>query len=106
MQSDLGGRRGFLAEGNIQLDGQSGRTPDDPEFEASGMQIERDVTAAAGAQAAGVAKAEGRKSATVDPQLAASGLKKLERLQDRPTTLLQNLLKQDARHDDAERPPW
>jgi Ca-activated chloride channel homolog len=106
MQSDLGGRRGFLAEGNIQLDGQSGRTPDDPEFEASGMQVERDVTPVAGAQAAGVAKADGRKSATVGLQLAASGLKKLERLQDRPTMLLQNLLKQDARHDDAERPPW
>ena len=47
-----------------------------------------------------------RRAPTVDPQLAASGLKKLERLQDRPTTLLQNLLKQDVRHDDVERPPW
>jgi len=106
MQSDLGGRRGLLAEGNIQLDGQSGRTPDDPEFAASGVQIERDATAAAGAQAAGTGATAVRRSPTVDPQLAASGLKKLERLQDRPTTLLQNLLKQDARHDDTERPPW
>jgi Ca-activated chloride channel homolog len=106
MQSDLGGRRGFLAEGNIQLDGQTGRTPDDPEFAASGVQIERDATAAAGAQAAGAGATAERRAATVDPQLAASGLKKLDRLQDRPTTLLQNLLKQDARHDDAERPPW
>jgi hypothetical protein len=106
MQSDLGGRRGFLAEGNIQLDGQSGRTPDDPEFAVSGMQVERDTTAAAGAQAAGMGVTAERRAPTVDPQLAASGLKKLERLQDRPTTLLQNLLKQDARHDDAERPPW
>jgi len=106
MQSDLGGRRGLLAEGNIQLDGQSGRMPDDPEFAASGMQVERDATAAAGAQAAGTGVTAERRAPTVDPQLAASGLKKLDRLQDRPTTLLQNLLKQDARHDDAERPPW
>ena len=106
MQSDLGGRRGFLAEGNIQLDGQSGRTPDDPEFAASAMQIERDAPAAAGARAAGTGATAERRAPTVDPQLAASGLRKLERLQDRPTTLLQNLLKQDARHDDAERPPW
>jgi Ca-activated chloride channel family protein len=106
MQSDLGGRRGFLAEGNIQLDGQSGQTPDDPDFTASGMQVERDAMSAAGAQAAGMAKTAGRRAPNVDPQLAASGLKKRDRLQDRPTTLLQNLLKQDARHDDAERPPW
>jgi len=65
-----------------------------------------DELVAAGAQAAGTGATAVRRSPTVDPQLAASGLKKLERLQDRPTTLLQNLLKQDARHDDTERPPW
>jgi hypothetical protein len=42
----------------------------------------------------------------VDSGLAASGLKKLERLQDRPDALLHKLMKQDARHDDTERPPW
>ncbi|HSQ72639.1 MAG TPA: VWA domain-containing protein, partial [Rubrivivax sp.] len=46
MQSDLGGRRGFLAEGRIQLDGQSGLTPEDPEFEASGLQVDRNTQAA------------------------------------------------------------
>jgi Ca-activated chloride channel family protein len=104
MQSDLGGRRGFLAEGRIQLDGQSGPTPEDPEFEASGVQVERN------AQAAGAEHRQGagtpRPRVMLDPRLALSGLKKLERLEDRPLPMLKNLLKQDARHDDAERAPW
>lgn len=104
MRSDLGGRRGFLAEGRIQLDGQAGRTPDDPDSEPAGMQVERNAQAvdAARLQAAAVP----RSRATVDPRLALSGLKKLERLEDRPAAMLKNLLQQDARHDDAERPPW
>ncbi len=104
MQSDLGGRRGFLAEGRIQLDGQSGRTPDDPESEAAGMQVERNAQAAGAAQQPGAGAP--RPSMTIDPRLALSGLKKLERLEDRPHPMLKNLLRQDARHDDAERPPW
>lgn len=104
MQSDLGGRRGLLAEGRIQLDGQAGPTPEDPESAAAGVQIDRGVPSAGGALAP--AASASRQALRVDPQLALSGLKKLDRLQDRPTTLLHNLLKQDARHDDAERPPW
>jgi Ca-activated chloride channel family protein len=104
MQSDLGGRRGFLAEGRIQLDGQAGPSPDDPESEAAGVQIDRGVPSAGGAHAPTAAAP--RRPLRVDPRLALSGLKKLDRLQDQPTTLLHNLLKQDARHDDAERPPW
>jgi Ca-activated chloride channel family protein len=104
MRSDLGGRRGFLAEGRIQMDGQSGPTPEDPEFEASGLQVDRNTQSADAAhpQGAGVP----RPRVTVDPRLALSGLKKLERLEDRPVPMLKNLLKQDARHDDAERAPW
>ena len=104
MQSDLGGRRGFLAEGRIQLDGQRGSTPDDPESAAAGMQVERDAQAAGAAQQQGAGAPRPR--VTVDPRLALSGLKKLERLEDRPQPMLKNLLRQDARHDDAERPPW
>ena len=104
MQSDLGGRRGFLAEGRIQLDGQGGQTPDDPESESAGVQVDRN------AQAAGTAHQQGdgasRSRVAVDPRLALSGLKKLDRLEDRPQPMLKNLLQQDARHDDAERPPW
>lgn len=104
MQSDLGGRRGFLAEGRIQLDGQSGQTPDDPESEAAGVQVDRNAQAAGAAHQQG--DAASRPRVTVDPRLALSGLKKLDRLEDRPQPMLKNLLQQDARHDDAERPPW
>jgi Ca-activated chloride channel family protein len=104
MQSDLGGRRGVLAEGRIQLDGQSGRTPDDPESEAAGMQVDRNAPTNGAAHRQGAAAPRAR--VTVDPRLALSGMKKLERLEDRPESLLKNLLQQDARHDEAERPPW
>ncbi len=104
MQSDLGGRRGFLAEGRIQLDGQAGPPPDDPESEAPGVQIDRGAPGAGGTHAPGAPVSP--RALRVDPRLAQSGLKKLDRLQDQPTALLHNLLKQDARHDDAERPPW
>lgn len=104
MQSDLGGRRGFLAEGRVQLDAQTGSTPEDPASASSGMQIERGTPGAGGAHVPGALAPH--QAPRVDPRLALSGLKKLERLQDQPATLLHNLLKQDARHDDAERPPW
>jgi Ca-activated chloride channel family protein len=104
MPSDLGGRRGFLAEGRIQLDGLAGPPPDEPESGPAGVQIERNPQAAKGARQEGAAAP--RQEVAVDPRLALSGLKKLQRLEDRPTAMLQNLLKQDARHDDGERPPW
>lgn len=104
MQSDLGGRRGFLAEGRVQLDGQSGSTPEDPESDAPGLQLNRGTSSVNGAHVPGTPAP--RPAPRVDPRLAPSGLKKLERLQDQPTTLLHHLLKQDARHDDVERPPW
>jgi Ca-activated chloride channel family protein len=104
MQSDLGGRRGFLAEGRIQTDNQTGTAPEDPEFDRPGMQVDRGAADAGGVHAAGAPAS--RPALRVDPQLALSGLKKLERLQDQPATLLRSLLQQDARHDDTERPPW
>lgn len=104
MQSDLGGRRGLLAEGRIQLDGQNSQTPDDPESEPAGMQLDRGTPGADGTHAPGAPAP--RPTPRVDPRLALSGLKKLERLRDQPTPLLRKLLQQDARHDDAERPPW
>lgn len=104
MQSDLGGRRGFLAEGRTQTDNPSGGTPDDPESVAPGMQVER------GKPGGGDARAPTQTGAQVaigvDIRLAPSGLKKMERLQDRPQTMLRNLLKQDARGTAGERPPW
>lgn len=102
-ESDLGGRRGFIAEGRIQLDSQTGATPGDPEFGPPGLQRDRG-TSGAGATAASGAAAP--MMVRVEPALALSGLKKLDRLQDRPDSLLKNLLKQDARGGDAARRPW
>lgn len=104
MHSDLGGRRGFLAEGRIQLDGQPANLPDEPESGPAGVQLDHNPAAASGTRM-GEAPAA-RQALTVDPRLALSGLAKLERLDDRPAAMLKNLLKQDARHDDTERPPW
>ncbi|HWR77200.1 MAG TPA: VWA domain-containing protein [Thiobacillus sp.] len=104
MRSDLGGRRGFLAEGHIQLDGQTGQTLEDPESKPPGVQIDRNAQAANAARQLGAAAP--RRPVTVDSRMALSGLKKLERLDDRPAAMLKNLLKQDARHDATERPPW
>lgn len=103
MESDLGGRRGIIAEGRIQPDGQTGAAPADPEFGSPGVQRDR---GASGGGAAAASAAVAQAPIRVDPALALSGLKKLDRLQDRPDSLLKNLLKQDARGDDAERRPW
>ncbi|MBI3432739.1 MAG: VWA domain-containing protein [Hydrogenophilales bacterium] len=104
MQSDLGGHRGFLAEGRIQLDGQPANLPDEPEPAPPGVQLDRSAPGTTGTRAPGVTASN--QALTVDPRLAQSGVKKLERLEDRPATMLKNLLKQDARYDDTERPPW
>ena len=104
MQSDLGGRRGFLAEGRIQLDGQPANLPDEPEPAPPGVQLDRSPAGSSGTRALGVPAS--RQALTVDPRLAQSGVKKLERLEDHPAAMLKKLLKQDARHDDTERPPW
>lgn len=104
MRSDLGGRRGFLAEGRIQPDGQPANLPDEPESGPAGVRLDRNPAAANGTRMGEAPTA--RPAPTVDSRLALSGLAKLERLDDRPAAMLKNLLKQDARHDDTERPPW
>lgn len=104
MQSDLRARRGMLAEGLIQLDGEPVWRPDDRESEPVGVQVERRQQRVAGAHAQG--QAGTRPRITVNPGLTASGLKKLERLDDRPQALLNNLLKQDAQYDATEGAPW
>ena len=103
MKSDLRGRRGILAEGQIQLDGDPGWRREDTESEPLGVQLDRSKAAADARVRTG---ARTRQPISVNAQLAASGLKKLERLEDRPEQMLKNLLKQDARHDGLERPPW
>lgn len=104
MQSDLRARHGFLAEGHIQTDNGNGRMPDEPDSAAPGMQVERGQVQGTGARAA--ASAGSPAAIGVDSRLAPSGLKKLARLQDRPQTMLRNLLKQDAGGAAGERPAW
>ncbi len=105
MQSDLRGRRGMLAEGQIALDGEPGWRREDTESEALGVQIDRLPETPTGCTCAKMHRPRrfGSRSMRV---LASSGLNKLERLEDRPDSMLKNLLKQDARHDDTERQPW
>lgn len=103
MHSDLRGRRGMLAEGQIPLDGEPGWRREDTRSDPLGVQLDRSkITSGARAQAG----ANSRQPMSVNAQLAGSGLKKLDRLEDRPDAMLKNLLKQDARHDGVERPPW
>ena len=104
MQSDLRGRRGMLAEGQISQDGEPGWRKEDTQSDPLGVQLDRQAQSAAGARAqTGSAT---RQAVAANPGLAVSGLKKLDRLEDRPDAMLKNLLKQDARHDSAERSPW
>ncbi|MGV8990172.1 MAG: vWA domain-containing protein [Thiobacillus sp.] len=104
MQSDLRGRRGMLAEGQIALDGEPGWRREDTQSDPIGVQLDRQSQAAAGARAQ--AGAGSKKTIIVNSRLVVSGLKKLDRLEDRPDAMLKNLLKQDARQDSVERSPW
>jgi Ca-activated chloride channel family protein len=104
MKSDLRGRRGMLAEGQIPVDGDPGWRQEDADPENSGMQIDRLRETSAAARMDDAPRSTLR--IELDARLASSGLKKLERLEDRPDAMLKNLLKQDARHDDTERQPW
>lgn len=104
MQSDLRGRRGMLAEGQIPLDVDPGWQREDTRSDPIGVRSGPQNQAAAGARTQSAPDA--RQAISVNARLAASGLKKLERLEDRPAAMLKNLLKQDARHDATERSPW
>ncbi len=104
MQGDLRSRHGFLAEGHIQTDNVNGHIPDEPESVVPGMQVERGHVQGEGARAA--APTGSPAGTGVDSRLAPSGLKKMERLQDHPQTMLRNILKQDAGGKAGERPAW
>lgn len=103
MQSDLRGRRGVLAEGRVSPEGEPGWRREDTQSDPLGVQLDRQAQASG---AHGQVRPATRQAVTVNPRLAVSGLKKLDRLDERPDAMLKNLLKQDARHDDTERVPW
>ncbi len=96
MKSDLRGRRGFLSEGLVSVDGAGGAQDESmhlPELpqgprgagasDAAGARLTRQVDTA---DASWV---------PLDPQRLQSGLVKLERLEERQRELLRGLLKQD-----------
>ena len=91
MQSDLRGRRGMLAEGQIPFDGEPGWRREDTQSDPIGVQIGRQSQAAGDARVS--ASTQAQQAVTVNSRLAVSGLKKLDRLEDRPAAMLKNLLK-------------
>ena len=104
VQSDLGARRGMLVEGFVPLDAEPQWRPDDTTTERPGVEVDRRGGVTSGERIARDTASRAR--VTIAPALASSALRKLDRLRDRPETMLGNMMKQDARPDPAERPPW
>ena len=103
-KSDLRGRRGMIAEGQVNLDWDQERAVKEFEPVPFGPQVNRNPRAALGAQGRG--DAGGPSRAELDEQGVQSGLKKIELLSDRSSLLLKNLIRQDAGSTSAELPPW
>ncbi len=104
IRTDLRGRRGTLAEGEANVDWAKELAM--PEFEPPEDNVLAEQGDAAGACLQG-AQTRGA-SVSLDARRLQSGLRKLERLEERPRTLLKGLLKQDSSHaaQDLERSPW
>jgi Ca-activated chloride channel family protein len=103
-KTDLRGRRGSIAEGETNVDWDKELAM--PEFEPleDTTLVEQDAGVEGarlqGSQIAGA-------SASLDARRLQSGLRKLERLQERPRTLLKGMLKQDGgAAQDRELAPW
>lgn len=104
-QGDLRGRRGSMAEGEVNLDWDKELAM--PEFEPG----EDTTLVERGGGAAGArldSKGIAGRSVSLDARRLQSGLRKLERLEERPRTLLKGLLKQDraSATQDMELAPW
>lgn len=97
MKSDLRGRRGFIAEGLVNVDGavplemdESLRLPDAPQ-----TPVAVQANNVSGARLLGSVSTTGVSIDSPDPQRLQSGLVKMDRLPDRSRQLLRGLLKQD-----------
>ncbi len=96
MKSDLRGRRGFLSEGLVNVDGAVGAQDDSnhlPELPQGPRGAS--ATDAAGARLTPQVDTAHASLVPLDPQRLQSGLVKLERLEERQRELLRGLLKQD-----------
>lgn len=103
-KTDLRGRRGSIAEGVTSTDWDTELAM--PEFEAPEDKVLTEQGEAAGARLQGTQTAGA--SVSLDARRLQSGLRKLERLQERPRTLLKGMLKQDGSGaaQDGELAPW
>lgn len=104
IRTDLRGRRGTLAEGEANVDW--GKELAMPEFEPPEDRVLAEQGEAAGARLQGAQTRDA--SVPLDARRLQSGLRKLERLEERPRTLLKGLLKQESSHaaQDLELLPW
>lgn len=104
-KTDLRGRRGSIAEGetNVDWDKELAMPEFEPPEDATLVERQADVEGARlqGTQTAGA-------SVSPDARRLQSGLRKLERLEERPRTLLKGMLKQDSggTAQDGELAPW
>lgn len=89
--SDLRGRRGQLAQGQVNLDWESERAVRELEVTPAGAMVGGGTAAGARLQEAAYRAGDVERAAAS----LQSGLKKLELLGDRPQALLQGLLRQD-----------
>ncbi len=104
-RTDLRGRRGSIAEGETNVDWDKELAM--PEFEPP----EDTLLAEQGSGASGARLQGGQVAgagASLDARRLQSGLRKLERLEERPRTLLKGMLKQDSAGtaQDRELVPW
>ncbi len=104
VKTDLYGRRGTMAEGQTNIDWDKELAM--PEFEPPEDSLLVEQGEASGARLQG-SQTAGTQVA-LDARRLQSGLRKLERLEERPRTLLKGLLKQDSTRsaEDRELMPW
>jgi Ca-activated chloride channel family protein len=104
IKTDLYGRRGSIAEGKANVDWDKELAM--PEFEPPEGTLLAEQGDAAGTRLQGALPAGA--SASLDARRLQSGLRKLERLEERPRTLLKGMLKQDSTHTarDLGLAPW
>ena len=93
MASDLRGRRGFIAEGQVSTEGSSNR--DAPDLPPLGQRQAEEPRAPGALQTTDLPDTNGGTGFVVDARHLASGLTKLKRLDDARAVLFKGVVKQD-----------
>lgn len=105
IKTDLRGRRGSIAEGEVNVDWDKELAmPEDAPVEGGTLVEEGGDVAGARQQGTAIAA----RQFSLDARRLQSGLRKLERLEERPRTLLKGVLKQDraGEAEALELAPW